>query len=209
MKIVICGAGAIGSWLSTYLSVDTRGTHEITILDRDLVEERNIIAGTQNYFREQIGIPKVEALQFNIHKQFQREIKTVYQEIGYGKWPQEDDSGEPLEPNITIDCLDNYISRKAIQGNWAYSSPIFPKTKNPYELLHIGFSDQFTFAIEWAENYEAPEDNPKARDICELPGASSFVNMVAAIGSSVVQEYLTTGKKREFCGGKFLIREVK
>ena len=86
-SICILGIGAIGSNLTSYLASDLRDEYNISVLDRDNVEERNIIAGTQNFLREQIGLPKVEALQFNIYKQYSKNIKTVHQEIGYSKWP--------------------------------------------------------------------------------------------------------------------------
>ena len=74
MNILICGVGAIGSNLTARLVNDLKGEHQITILDKDVVEERNITAGTQFYTRETLGFPKVDALQFLIEKQYQREI---------------------------------------------------------------------------------------------------------------------------------------
>ena len=38
---------------------------------------------------------------------------------------------------------------------------------------------------------------------------TSFIKMISALSSSVVQEYLTTGEKREFVEGKTFIREVR
>ena len=81
MKILVAGIGAIGSNLTADLVADLKGKHEITVLDMDNVEERNVTAGTQFYTPDQVGMSKVEALQFNIYKQFQREIYIFHGDI--------------------------------------------------------------------------------------------------------------------------------
>ena len=98
--------------------------------------------------------------------------------------------------DLVIDCLDNFEARSAT--TWACMN---------VPCVHLGFGKDFTWSILWNEEYQTPETAVEW-DICELPGASSFVHMVSAIGSLVVQEYLTTGKKKEFCGNRFSIREV-
>lgn len=187
MRILICGIGAIGSNLAAYLASDVRDQHEITVLDFDKIEERNVRANTQAYTPDMIGLPKVEALQYILHK-IGRKIEIINRKI--------------MDPMILpafdlfIDCLDNHEARKIITE----------ACKN-VPCVHLGFG-KYTWSILWNEEYQPPETAVEW-DICELPGASSFVHMVAAVGSSVIQEFLTTGKKKEFCGNKFSIREVK
>lgn len=189
-SIIVLGVGAIGSNLSAYLASDIRDNHEITILDKDLVEERNIRAGTQFYLREQIGISKVEALQYNIHKQYNRKVQII--------------NGVFLRAenfminafDLVVDTFDNFEARKAITEACRH-----------IPCVHIGFSPNFTWSILWNEGYVPPED-AKGLDICELNGASSFVHMVSAIGSLVVQDFLNTGEKREFIGNRLSVREI-
>jgi molybdopterin/thiamine biosynthesis adenylyltransferase len=57
--VTIIGAGATGSWLA--LALAKLGITNITIYDFDIVEEHNV--ANQAYGREDIGIPKVEALE--------------------------------------------------------------------------------------------------------------------------------------------------
>lgn len=199
MKILICGVGAIGSNLTSLLVPDLKGEHEITILDKDKVEERNVQAGTQFYMPDQIGMSKVEALQYNLYKWFEREITIDHHELL---------AGDAFNYDLIVDCFDNYASRKLLQemydtGSWLRNEAV------PYELLHIGFSDQFTFAIEWADNYKVPSDIMSGFDICTQDGAASFVKMVASLASQTVQEYIRTGQKRELVGGKLFVREIK
>jgi hypothetical protein len=192
MKIIVLGCGAIGSNLSAYLVSDIRDDHEITVLDCDAVEERNIRAGTQFYTRDQIAIPKTEALQYNIYKHLNRTVKTYTTAILFT-------NAERIvkEFNLVIDCFDNHESRSAIT-----------EACKGIPCVHVGFSPNFTWSVLWNDGYVPPEDAPKDFDICTLEGASSFVHMVSSIGSLVVQDFLATGKKREFVGNKLLVREV-
>lgn len=197
MNILILGAGAIGSNLTNRLVADLKGEHEITVLDMDTVEERNVLAGTQFYTRDQIGMPKVEALQYNIYKFHEREINIINKE--YKK-----SSVDFKEYDLIIDCFDNHEARKTVQEQKRVDGIL---RWGSYSVLHVGFSDQFTFAIEWAENYKVPDDIISGLDICEMSGASTFVNYVVSLASLVVQEYISDSKKGrkhlEIIGNKY------
>lgn len=197
MKILICGAGAIGSNLAEALTVDLHGEHEVTVLDFDTVEERNVRVGTQFYFREQIGMTKTEALQYNIYKAHEREIKVMQEELS------EDNDVLLTGYDLIIDCFDNFKARHLVQMQWDFSKD------GVNEVLHVGFSDQMTFAIEWAENYYVPDDITSGIDICEMQGAASFVKFVASLASLVVQNYVQKNQKLEFLGNKFTVRRVE
>ena len=190
MRILICGIGAIGSNLTARLVSDLKGC-EITVLDKDTVEERNISAGTQYYTREVLGEPKVEALQYLIDKNYEKQINIINQELTE---KNTDVFLAQFTDALIIDCLDNYEGRKNIQQR-AYHRHL--------NCLHIGFSQDFTFAIEWSPKYTAPSDITSGFDICEMPGASAFVNKVASIGALVAEEFVSTGRKIEIIGNKF------
>ena len=160
--------------------------------------------GTQNYSPEQLGMYKTEALQYSIYKNLQREINIITGLI-------QDMKTDLILSNydLVVDCFDNYEARDHAQGWWTALKLSQPNKLHSPELLHIGISPEMTFAIEWAENYKVPTDITSGFDICTLEGASSFVKMVASIGSLVAQEYLKNGQKREFIGNKLNIREIK
>lgn len=197
MRILVCGAGAIGSNLAALLAVDLRGDHEITVLDFDNVEERNIRAGTQFYTRDQIGQIKVEALQFNIFRNFERNINILNEEL------TEKNDAILAGYDLILDCFDNHKARSIVDLVWTAK----PNSEG-VNILHIGFSDQFTYSIEWAENYQIPDDGEMTIDICEMLGAASFVKMVASLASLTIQEFIRDGKKKEFVGNKFSLREI-
>jgi saccharopine dehydrogenase-like NADP-dependent oxidoreductase len=192
MKILICGVGAIGSNLASNLVADLKGKHEITVLDKDTVETRNVSAGTQFYTPDQVGQPKVEALQFNLYKQFQREVDIRNCDI-HGILAKE------KRFDLIIDCFDNHDARNIIQTQF----------KDYTEVLHIGFSDQFTFAIEWADHYQVPTDITTGFDICEMEGARAFVATVAALGALVAEKWIDDKTKMEIIGGKYTHQIVK
>ena len=197
MKCLICGIGSLGSLLTKNIASDIRDEHTIIALDFDKVEERNVRANTQAYTSEMIGLPKTEALQYILHK-MNRKIETIEEKITKDTIKNivfPDSIQSPF--GLVIDCFDNFEARSAIT-----------EACRTIPCVHVGFSPNFTWSILWNEGYVPPED-AKGLDICEMEGASSFVHMVAAIGSSVVLEYLTTRKKKELCGNRLLVREIK
>ena len=193
MKILICGLGAIGSNLTARLVADLKGEHAITLLDYDTVEERNVQAGTQFYTPDQIGMLKTEALQFNLYKWYQRRTTVRNENILDVSALDVDDY------DLVIDCFDNTRARNRL---FSFGS------RNETEVLHVGFSDNFTFAIEWNDNYVVPTDI-NGLDICELPGAAAFVNIVSSMGAMVAEEYVLKKNKMEVTGGKFVHTLIK
>lgn len=208
-SILVAGVGALGSLLTKSLASDVRDEHTITVLDFDKVEERNVRANTQAYTSEMIGLPKTEALQFILHKMnrkiniINREIMDEYdaklivsplilrKELDSPAYNEDTDSFD-----LVIDCLDNFEARSAITEACTH-----------IPCVHLGFGKNFTWSILWNEGYEPPE-TAVDWDICEMENAASFVRFVASIGSLVIQNYLKTGKQREFNGNKFSIREI-
>lgn len=193
MNILICGAGAIGSNLVKNLVPDLKGKHEITVLDFDGVEERNVTPGTQFYSPDQIGVSKVEALQMNIYKWYEREIQIINRDIK---------ETNLVNYDLIVDCFDNHDARKFLQEAWADT------LAHGTDLVHVGFSDKFTFAIEWAHNYQVPTDITTGMDICEMEGASAFVAHVGALASLVVEEFVNKEEKMEILGGKFYAKQI-
>ena len=199
MNILICGIGAIGSNLTRLLASDLKGEHKITILDYDVVEERNLQAGTQFFMENQIGQPKVEALQYNIYKIYRREVDILNERLTKSSptshillGPDDGDLGYDL----AVDCFDNHESRQ-----------LFVQARG--DVTHIGFSDQFTYEIGWNPDYQTPDDLKSDLDICEMQGAAAFVNSVASLGALAIQSYIHNNNKLEIVGGRYHSRIIK
>src|SRR3990167_2043073 len=113
MNCLLVGCGAIGSNLSAYLASDIRDQHHVTIVDFDNVSERNIQAGTQFFLKEQIGLPKIEALQYNIYKQLNRTVAIINTKITKNNFVNIF-LINGMKYDLIIDTCDNYEARKAI-----------------------------------------------------------------------------------------------
>lgn len=183
-EILILGAGSLGGNLALNLLADT--DENITVLDFDEVEMRNIGTGIQPYNKDQIGLPKVFALQNIAYVDFAKELKIVNNKL------DKDNLNLLTGYDLVIDCFDNVYSRKLVKDYFDC----------PTELgscLHVGFSGLKTFTISWDVNYKVPEKD-SGIDICEMSGARSFIRNVASLTSIVVQKYLKGGVKLEIFG---------
>jgi len=202
-KILILGVGAIGSWLTENLAADLPlNEYEVTVMDWDIIEERNVRVNTQNYLQSQVGSSKVEALQYNVYKALQREILIVNEKL------TRDNAWMLDEYDLVIDCFDNADSRNIVQLTWELMAN-GNDAGNYWGLLHVGFSDKLTFELSWSDHYPKQEDINNETDVCELAGVGSFIKLVAALTSLTVQEYLQHLTKKEFIGNSYSIREIK
>mgnify|MGYP001583868678 CR=1 FL=1 len=173
------GIGAIGSWLCENLVADNRGQWNITVLDFDKVAERNIV-GTQRYFIDDLDFLKTEALQLGLYKALGKEISI----LSY-KLTEFNVKGIIKDYDLIVDTFDNFDARRVITM----------ASRGIVECLHVGFSENMTFAIEWNDNYQVPSDITSNFDVCTLPGASSFIKFVASLGALTVEEFLFNNKK--------------
>jgi len=191
-RILVCGCGAIGSNLCTNL-IDIKDQIELSILDLDSVEGRNFRAGTQFYHPTQLGMPKVQALRFNLYKWFG--IKADTYNIKLTK-----NNIDSLFKNhdLIIDTFDNHDSRKLVHDYCL---------ENKIPCLHCGFSPFMTFEISWSTGgYTPPADySNNSFDLCVAPGARSFIMMVAALGSTVIQEFIQSGEMKNLVGNRFSV----
>jgi molybdopterin/thiamine biosynthesis adenylyltransferase len=192
-NILLLGAGALGSQTAACLVPDLRNEIELTVLDFDKVEQRNIEAGTQFYLEDQIGQYKANALQFNIYRWFNKRITACNYKL------EDDFLFDPEYFSLVIDTFDNYKSRKLAQ-DWV--------TKNSIDCVHAGFSERMTFQVCWDENYTVPDDIVSDFDVCTAEGAAGFIKLAAALTALTVVDFIKNGNKREFIGNRFNIRAI-
>lgn len=180
MKIIVAGLGAIGSNLLLELA-RTHQNLSFIGLDYDKVEERNL--KTQIYFLDHISMPKAKAAGIVLNR-YHRTVK--YTPIDF-KIDHPSQIGKFIQLNtedLVLDCFDNTASRKITCDLKA-------------NILHIGFSPQYTAEIIWNENYSVPND-VQGLDICELSEACSFIHFTASLSSMVITDFLEKGIKNNF-----------
>jgi len=189
MKIVVFGLGAIGSNLILQL-MKLYPDFEFKGVDYDVIEERNI--KTQAYFLEQVGMPKTHAIPM-LAQRYLRKVnyvpdnKKVEMQLVSFDWNFAEQKSTIPEDLLFIDCFDNSESRKFISG---------PKDAN---ILHIGFSPQYTAEIIWEDKYDVPGDvDPEQSDICEMDEATAFIHYVVNLAALNICNFIKEKKKDSY-----------
>ncbi len=177
-RIVICGAGAIGSQLADNLA--RHGAANLRVVDRDRVEERNI--GTQIFDRSEIGAPKAETVAARVFRATGAEIES------FNKNLDEKSIAKLLRgADITVDCLDNSAGRALITQHCRAHN---------LDCLHLGVNADYGEA-KWNEDYLVPED-VAGIGACDYPLARNLLLLVVAIGSESLLRCLWTQEKRDW-----------
>lgn len=188
MNVIVYGLGAIGSNLMLQMS-KMYPEFKYIGFDYDKIEERNI--KTQAYFIEQVGMPKVNAMQI-LMQRFNRKIKYL---------PNNKKVIEPpnfnTEEYLVIDCFDNSESRKLLTGL-------------PKPTIHIGFSPQYSAEIIWDETYDVPGDvDPEQNDICSMDEAVSFIHFTVNFAIMNISKWIKEDKKENYIiTSKNIIRKL-
>lgn len=177
-RIVICGAGALGSQLADNLA--RHGAANLRVIDRDRVEEHNI--GTQIFDRAEIGAPKAETVAARVFRATGAEIES------FNKTLDEKSIAKLLRgADIVVDCLDNSAGR-ALLTDYCRAQKL--------DCLHLGVNTDYGEA-KWNENYLVPGD-VAAFGACDYPLARNLLLLVVAIGSESLLRCLWTNEKRDW-----------
>jgi len=122
-EIIIAGCGGTGGFIAEGLCrLFTGRAARLALIDMDTVEERNLLR--QNFFPEDIGKFKSQALAERLARRYGREV--VYSVNEYrgemlgASWGE--GMNEVLRGDIVIGCVDNAAARrsiaKSIKHNW-------------------------------------------------------------------------------------------
>ena len=177
-RIVICGAGAIGSQLADNLA--RHGAANLRVIDRDRVEEHNI--GTQIFDRSEIGAPKAETVAARVFRATGAEIES------FNKTIDEKSIAKLLRgADVVVDCLDNSAGR-ALLTDYCRAGNL--------DCLHLGVNTDYGEA-KWNENYLVPGDVAGV-GACDYPLARNLLLLVVAIGSESLLRFLWTNEKRDW-----------
>ena len=113
-RVVIVGCGGTGAFVSEGLCRLFMGRSDIhmVLVDHDTVSERNLLR--QNFYAEDVGRFKAEALAQRFAKQFERPVSYSLNPLGLSSRR----SGMYTAPSLVITCVDNAIARQAA-ASWA------------------------------------------------------------------------------------------
>lgn len=177
-RITICGAGTLGGNFAENLA--RIGFRQLTIIDRDQVEERNL--SNQPYFSHDVGRPKVKALAQSLFNAVGARISGIHRELTAG-------NGEKLLSDVAlvIDTFDNNAARCAVKEICA---------KNAIPCLHAGISDDGYGEVIWNERYQVPPDGEQ--DPCEKPMSRTLSLIVISVATEAILSYLDKGEKKSY-----------
>lgn len=178
-NVLLCGCGALGSWLSEFLV--RQGYSSINVLDFDRVEAANY--GTQNYGSKDVGRKKAAVLAANIFLKVGVKIASIDEKLDKNNIAKHFRSRD-----LVIDAFDNADSRNMIRDHCkAHSIP----------CLHVGLSADGFAEIEWNEDYRAHEvaaADPSAP--CDYPLASNLVFVAVSLAAECVNRFVEAGTKK-------------
>lgn len=177
VKIVICGAGALGSNLACHLV--RQGFTQLTVIDKDRVEEQNI--GTQVYSLDDVGALKAEILRNLIYREVAEEISAIGQELS------EKNAGKLLKGHdLIIDVFDNSVSRGCVSTtSKALGIP----------CLHAGVNGDYG-EVRWDEVYRVPSD--AGDDICDYPLARNLILLVTSVTAEAIVRFIVKKERLNY-----------
>jgi molybdopterin/thiamine biosynthesis adenylyltransferase len=190
LRIVLCGAGALGSHLADNLV--RQGITKLRVIDKDRVEEPNV--STQLYGESDIGAWKVEVLRNRLFKSTGAEIDAVRKELTAANARQ-----LLSQSDLIIDAFDNSASRLLVQQ-------IARAAATP--CLHVGLHTDYCEVI-WDENYRVPAE--VTGDVCDYPLARNLVLLAVAIASESIVRFAGEGTCKSWSAtlGDFAVRPIE
>src|SRR5688500_9191730 len=132
LRVVLCGAGALGSNLADNLA--RQGFARLRVIDHDRVEEHNV--GTQLYGESEVGVWKVEALRNRLFRAAGVEGEPVRKEL-----TTQNAAALLKGAGVVVDTFDNSASRRVVQG--ASRALALP-------CLHVGLNEDYAEVL-WDE----------------------------------------------------------
>jgi molybdopterin/thiamine biosynthesis adenylyltransferase len=176
-RLVLCGAGALGSHLADNLV--RQGFGLLRVIDRDRVEEHNV--GTQLYGECDVGAWKVEVLRNRLFRAAGVEVEVAAKEFS------ERTARALLKgAGLAVDTFDNSASRGLVQGQCrALGLP----------CLHVGLFADYAEVV-WDERYRVPAD--VGGDVCDYPLARNLVLLAVALASEVLVRSVLDGERADW-----------
>jgi len=178
-RIVLCGAGAIGSNLADVLA--RQGAERLVVIDRDRVEEHNI--STQIFNEEDVGALKAEVVANRIYDATGAEIDAVTREL------TADNIAKHLrEAEVVIDGFDNHASRQLVADFCG---------ERQLPCLHAGLAADYAEVI-WNEVYRVPRDDAGGPDVCDYPMARNLIGLCVAVTAEVLVRFVVDGLRESY-----------
>lgn len=178
-RLVVCGAGAVGSNLVNNLV--RQGFRSIRVIDDDRIESHNV--GTQTYSTGDVGAFKADVLQADVFRAVGAEIEAERKRL------TEKNVDKLLGgADVVIDGFDNTASRRLVTESCR---------QNGTACLHIGLSADYAEVL-WNEGYRVPQDGAGGVDVCDYPLARNLTQFAVALASEALVRYVLTARRQNY-----------
>jgi len=186
VRLIVCGAGAVGSNLVDNLV--RQGLRHVTVIDFDWVEAHNV--GTQTYAESDVGAFKVEMLQAEVFRAVGVEVSAVRKRL------TERNVARLLEgADLVIDGFDNHASRTLVTEHCRTTG---------IPCLHVGLSADYAEVV-WNEDYRVPQDVADP-DVCDYPMARNLIQFAVSLASEAVIRFVLEGQRQNY---SFTLRDLQ
>lgn len=176
-RVVVCGAGAVGSNLVHNLV--RQGFRTLAVIDRDRVEEANL--ATQTYRRSDLGAQKAVALRNDVFRIAGVELEAVADELA------ERNAAKLVRgAAVVVDGFDNAASRVLV-ARAAEAAGI--------ACLHVGMAADYA-EVMWDGAWVAPSG--AGEDVCDYPLARNVIMLAVAVASEALVSFVAGEKRRSF-----------
>jgi molybdopterin/thiamine biosynthesis adenylyltransferase len=184
-RVIVCGAGALGSHLTENLV--RQGVCQLTVIDDDRVEAHNI--GTQVYEEGDIGVPKAEVLRARCFRATGVEIAAITKRLA------EQNAAKLLrDADLVCDTFDNSASRGLVTAHCR---------EQGIACLHLGVNADYG-EVRWNEGYRVPGD-VLTGNACDYALARNLVLFVVALGGEAIARFLVEGERQSY---SFTLRDL-
>jgi molybdopterin/thiamine biosynthesis adenylyltransferase len=171
-RVVLCGAGALGSNLADTLA--RQGFRQLKVIDRDRIEQHNV--STQLYGEGDVGAWKVEVLRGQLFRACGIEIEVINREL------TDRTAAKFLkDATIVVETFDNSASRQIVKDHCL---------KADIACLHAGLFADYGEVV-WNDRYRVPSDG--GLDVCDYPLARNLVLLTVAVAAEALVRYLDSG----------------
>ena len=187
--VTVCGAGALGANITESLA--RSGFCQLTVIDRDRIEERNL--STQPYYRSDVGAFKAKILANNLYRALGVKVNAHSKELTPANVTQ-----ILANSAAVIDTFDNSVGRQAVKDYCASAS---------VPCLHVGLAADYSEII-WNQHYRVP--SPANDDVCDYPLARNLVMLTVAVACEVMVAFAATKEQQNLtCTiGDFAVRQL-
>lgn len=171
-RVVLCGAGAVGSNLAHQLA--RQGFARLAVIDRDRVEASNL--STQTYRKADLGAQKAVALRNDVYRIAGIELEAQPVDL------TEKNAAKLLaDAAVIVDGFDNAASRALVS-----------RTARALNLpcLHVGLAADYAEVL-WEPVWTCPSG--AGEDICDYPMARNLIGLATCVAAEVLVRFLDSG----------------